>query len=666
MEPHNFDIKPSLQQMKLEPGTGVPFGGNLDDKASTAGLQHLSSLNSMSIELCLVCGDRASGRHYGAISCEGCKGFFKRSIRKQLGYQCRGSMNCEVTKHHRNRCQYCRLQKCLACGMRTVQHERKPIIDKKDGSAGPNPNSKYNPHRNKEYHNEQKSNAAAAAAANAASYLNIFPGFNLAEFTANLSKRVPSKSPPIASSMSTSITSSSNPFTGLASLKSQDHHHQDRAPPTPADSIAALIGLNTTAIAMSGLGPPPPSSQQPQPQLDPPESHPKSSPMDTSDNSPTSNPNPISATNTSLEKNLICNSLEFIQNLEHELNNNNNNSSSTTLPHNHPAIKSEHPLLLLNNGEDSNGGGGGGADDCLNFDYGSCLELSEGCVSFYIQVPNVLPNYLSAHYVCETGSRLLFATVHWMKKNQLFSMLSDSFQSELLRQTWPELFMIGLAQASGQLSFNTIMLALIQYMKTLILNKKYGSDIINYLTKYVLLIQELVGELQKLNLTDQEFAYLRLLCVFNPDNILQDNVKNQHLAKIQDMVLTSFREYYRAKHSRLMAAGSEENIREDDEEDEDSYYETSSRHQQKRRQRQNSEQRLVTILMKLPTLRALNSKRDLEDLFFSNLIGQVQIESVLTYILQTNDGAATFAGLVRNYAPAAVAVSAGGGMDSDD
>ncbi|CAH2987142.1 unnamed protein product [Chilo suppressalis] len=89
------------------------------------------------LELCIVCGDRASGRHYGAISCEGCKGFFKRSIRKKLGYQCRGSMNCEVTKHHRNRCQYCRLQKCLACGMRSdsVQHERKPIVDKCKGEA---------------------------------------------------------------------------------------------------------------------------------------------------------------------------------------------------------------------------------------------------------------------------------------------------------------------------------------------------------------------------------------------------------------------------------------------------------------------------------------------------------------------------------------------------
>jgi len=61
----------------------------------------------------------AAGRHYGAISCEGCKGFFKRSIRKQLGYQCRGNRDCEVTKHHRNRCQYCRLQKCLAMGMRS-------------------------------------------------------------------------------------------------------------------------------------------------------------------------------------------------------------------------------------------------------------------------------------------------------------------------------------------------------------------------------------------------------------------------------------------------------------------------------------------------------------------------------------------------------------------
>ncbi|KAL3092241.1 hypothetical protein niasHT_022204 [Heterodera trifolii] len=80
-------------------------------------------------ELCVVCGDKASGRHYGAISCEGCKGFFKRSIRKQIAYVCRGSKDCPVTKFHRNRCQFCRLKKCLSTGMKSesVQAERRPM-----------------------------------------------------------------------------------------------------------------------------------------------------------------------------------------------------------------------------------------------------------------------------------------------------------------------------------------------------------------------------------------------------------------------------------------------------------------------------------------------------------------------------------------------------------
>eukprot|EP00092_Neocalanus_flemingeri_P035078 GFUD01038172.1.p1 GENE.GFUD01038172.1~~GFUD01038172.1.p1 ORF type:complete len:415 (-),score=103.89 GFUD01038172.1:137-1381(-) len=78
-----------------------------------------TSPHLLGCEMCVVCGDRASGRHYGVVSCEGCKGFFKRSMRKDQGYRCRLNKDCDVNKNYRNRCQYCRLQKCLAMGMRS-------------------------------------------------------------------------------------------------------------------------------------------------------------------------------------------------------------------------------------------------------------------------------------------------------------------------------------------------------------------------------------------------------------------------------------------------------------------------------------------------------------------------------------------------------------------
>ncbi|XP_078700606.1 nuclear receptor subfamily 4 group A member 2-like isoform X1 [Branchiostoma floridae x Branchiostoma belcheri] len=66
---------------------------------------------------CAVCGDNAACQHYGVRTCEGCKGFFKRTVQKNAKYVCLGNKNCPVDKRRRNRCQFCRFQKCLAVGM---------------------------------------------------------------------------------------------------------------------------------------------------------------------------------------------------------------------------------------------------------------------------------------------------------------------------------------------------------------------------------------------------------------------------------------------------------------------------------------------------------------------------------------------------------------------
>ena len=92
-------------------------------------------------QLCAICNDRATGKHYGAFSCDGCKviyllyflhfkltniiiliynlqGFFRRSVRKNHQYTCRFHRNCLMDKDKRNQCRFCRLKKCFKAGMK--------------------------------------------------------------------------------------------------------------------------------------------------------------------------------------------------------------------------------------------------------------------------------------------------------------------------------------------------------------------------------------------------------------------------------------------------------------------------------------------------------------------------------------------------------------------
>ncbi|XP_056002619.1 probable nuclear hormone receptor HR3 isoform X2 [Ostrea edulis] len=112
-----------LDNLKMMPGsdghTENMIHGSPPQKAKLDSSRKPSETTKAQIEVipCKVCGDKSSGVHYGIITCEGCKGFFRRSQAGPVNYQCPRNKNCVIDRVNRNRCQFCRLQKCLALGM---------------------------------------------------------------------------------------------------------------------------------------------------------------------------------------------------------------------------------------------------------------------------------------------------------------------------------------------------------------------------------------------------------------------------------------------------------------------------------------------------------------------------------------------------------------------
>jgi len=241
----------------------------------------------------------------------------------------------------------------------------------------------------------------------------------------------------------------------------------------------------------------------------------------------------------------------------------------------------------------------------LNVDYESegVFELEgvlllEQHIPFNLQTPSPMPAYLNVHYICESASRLLFLSVHWARSIPAFQLLSADAHVVLVRGCWAELFALGLAQCSEVLSLPAILSSIVNHLQASVVQEKISALHIKQVTDHICRLQEYVNGMARLQVDEHEYAYLKAITLFSADH--PGLLTRRQVEKFQEKAFQELRSYVSQTFP----------------EDRD---------------------RFPRLLLRLPPLRALQPQV-MEELFFAGLIGNVQIDSVIPYILRMGAG----------------------------
>lgn len=474
------------------------------------------------VEYCVVCGDKASGRHYGAVSCEGCKGFFKRSVRKNLTYSCRSKQDCVINKHHRNRCQFCRLRKCLKMGMKTesVQSERKPI------DIVPR---------------EKHTNCAAS--------------------TQKIYIRKDLNSPLIATPTFISDTETDG---SRSSLLDQGMLVNIQQPVIQSDGTLLLATDSKMDSGQGDLG--------------------------TLANVVTS----LAHLSDSLKENLHNGDTSDSQHEEQSTSEITRAFDTLAKVFNPPEVEVRQSLL------DKSQCVSGTTIQLIGRDQETPIIevegplLTDSHVGFKLTMPSPMPEYLNVHYICESASRLLFLSMHWARSIPAFSALGQEANTSLVRACWNELFTLGLAQCAHVMNLSTILAAIINHLQSSIQDDKLSGERVKQVMEHIWKFQEFCNSMTRLETDSYEYAYLKAIVLFSPDHPGVDS--GGQIEKFQEKALMELQDYVQKTYP------------------EDTY-------------------RLTRILTRLPALRLMNSSIT-EELFFTGLIGNVSIDSIIPYILK--------------------------------
>ncbi|XP_072438916.1 nuclear receptor subfamily 2 group C member 2-like isoform X3 [Chiloscyllium punctatum] len=446
---------------------------------------------SQPAENCVVCGDKASGRHYGAVSCEGCKGFFKRSVRKNLTYSCRSSRDCVINKHHRNRCQFCRLQKCLEMGMKmeSVQCERKPIEAQREKPANCAASTEKIYIR-KDLRSPLTAMPTFITGKESVSPTNLFESGALVNIqqpliqtdSAGVLMAVDSK----AEASQGDLSTLANVITSLTDLSKGKEESQSLG------DLTAIEALHNGDINITEL-------QQ----------------EDQSTNEITRAFDTLAKALSPTDGSTVPGLMEGLEAIGET------NIQLMSRDQSMPIIEVEGPLL------------------------------TDTHVIFKLTMPTPMPEYLNVHYICESASRLLFLSMHWARSIPAFQALGQDCNTSLVRACWNELFTLALAQCSQVMNLSTILTAIVNHLQSGLqqgyssvesgspdnvvtsledpnerkqtegrsgaITDKLSADRVKVVMEHIWKLQEFCNHMARLGIDRFEYAYLKAIVLFSPD-----------------------------------------------------------------------------------------------------------------------------------------------------